>query len=360
MKISTDTKELLQDIERRIDPAVEDDYLSQWLDYWNGSCKDPAFFPRRKKTSAPAIPVKQIHINDALHDREQMLYMQLAELSSRLNTDYAPLGIRANYGTGIMTSLFGASVFEMPREMATLPTTRPLNDTDAIRRTLEKGIPDLNGGFGADVFAFGETCTQLFKDYPNIARYVHIYHPDTQGPLDIAELLWGGDMFYEMYDDPDFVHSLLTLITHTYTQFMERWYSIVPKECEISAQTGLSMHWNLMYRGPLMIRDDSAMNISGEMYREFALPYDAQLLKHFGGGCIHFCGRGDHYIDLLTRIPELSGFNPGQPHLNDFDRLVTAAARDGKKILSCHPDSSLAYAARPDAIPGIIHSEPVL
>ena len=360
MRLSSYTRDLLNDLERRIDPATEEDYLIQWQDFWNGNCRDILFFPKRKKTSLPGISVRQVHINDALHDREQMLYMQLAELSHRLSVPHAPLGIRANYGTGIMTSLFGASVFEMPREMATLPTTRPFNDTEMIRRIADKGIPDLHGGFGKDVFAFGDLCTELFRKYPNISRYVHIYHPDTQGPLDIAELLWGGDMFYEMYDDPDFVHQLLTLITDTYTQFMERWYEIVPNECGISPQTGLSMHWNLMYRGPLMIRDDSAMNISGQMYQDFALPYDAQLLKHFGGGCIHFCGRGDHYIDVMTQIPELTGFNPGQPQLNDFGQLVAAANRNGKKIVSCHPDSSLAYAAQPDAISGIIHSEPIL
>ena len=353
MKLSAYTQELLRDIESRIDPDVEEDYLSQWRDYWDGNCSEVLFFPKRKKTSLPGMEIHQIHINDALHDRELMLDMQLAELSGRLSTPHAPLGIRANYGTGIMTSLFGAEIFEMPREMNTLPTTRSFNDSNRIRSILDKGIPDLNGGFGTDVFAFGETCAEILEAYPNIGRYVHIYHPDTQGPLDIAELLWGGEMFYEMYDDPDFVHNVLSLITETYTQFMEQWYRIIPMD------TDLSMHWNLMHRGPIMIRNDSAMNISPEMYQEYAMKYDAQLLRHFGGGCIHFCGRGDHYIDLLTQIPELTGFNPGQPHLNDMEKLMTAAARGGKKLLSCHADSALTYAARPDAILGIIHSEPL-
>lgn len=239
----------------------------------------------------------------------------------------------------------------MPREMHTLPTTRSFNDTDRIRSTLEAGVPDLNGGFGGRVFAFGELCAEVFKDYPKISRYVQVYHPDTQGPLDLAELLWGGEMFYEMFDDPDFVHDVLNLITETYIRFMDRWYSIIPKVTE-----GLTVHWGLMHKGTILLRNDSAMNLSPDFYREFSVPYDSRLLEYYGGGCMHFCGRGDHYIDLLTSIPGLTGVNLSQPHLNDMEKIYAAVIRNGKKIIGFPPAVAAEYTARPDAVRGMIHS----
>jgi len=203
MELSAYTLSLLDDIERRIDPDVEDNYRAQWEDFWNGNITEPCFSPKRNHISKPSIEVKNIHINDCLTNLEWMLDAQLADVSGRLSSTGTALGMRANYGSGIMTSIFGAEIFEMPRESSTLPTTRSLNDSDKVREILEKGIPDFHTGFGKDVLAFGELCAEVFENYPKIKKYVEVYHPDTQGPLDIAELLWGGEMFFEMYPTED-------------------------------------------------------------------------------------------------------------------------------------------------------------
>lgn len=327
MILSDYTLALLEDIEQRIDPETEDDFLSQWEGFWNGECDSKVFYASRKKTSEPGIELRNIHINDALTDVNLMLDYELTNLAKRLSGTKCALGIRANYGTGIMTSLFGAEIFTMPRETETLPTTKSFNDSDKIREILDRGIPDIMGGFGAKVFEFGEKCAELFTKYPKIQKYVKVYHPDLQGPLDIAELLWGSEMFYEMYDDPDLVHSALGLFTDTYKAFLDKWYTVIPKS------DGLSLHWSILHKGNLMIRLDSAMNLPCEMYEEFSKPYDRQLLDHFGGGCMHFCGRGDHYIHSMCDIENVYGFNMSQPHLNNLDKIFDAAVRNDKRIL---------------------------
>lgn len=334
MKLSDYTISLLEDIERRIDPESEENYMSGWRRFWYGEHDGLVFSPCRDKVSSPGIEFKPIHINDALHDRELMLDMQLQDLSARLGSKAASLGIRANYGTGIMPSLFGAEIFEMPRETGNLPTTRSLNDSDKIREILECGLPDLNGGYGADVFAFGEMCAEIFEKYPKIKKYVQVYHPDLQGTLDVAELLWGGEMFYEMYDDPDFVHGILRLITDTYRAFMKKWYMFIPKYGDIT------VHWGSVIRGPLLLRLDSGINLSPEFCREFSFPYDRELLDYFGGGCMHFCGRGSHYIDDLCAIDSLYGINLSQPEMNDMDRIMNAVLKNDKRIFGL-PNASL-------------------
>ena len=68
-----------------------------------------------------------------------------------------------------------------------------------------------------------------------------------------------------------------------------------------------------------MLRDDSAMNLSPEFYTEFALKYDAELLEFFGGGVMHYCGKGDHFVPILAKEKALTAINLSQPHLNDMD-----------------------------------------
>ena len=75
------------------------------------------------------------------------------------------------------------------------------------------------------------------------------------------------------------------------------------------------------------------MNLSPELYKEFAAPYDALLLERFDGGAMHFCGRGDHYIEILCNIPKLYGINLGQPLHNDMEKIFANSVDKGIKVL---------------------------
>lgn len=68
-----------------------------------------------------------------------------------------------------------------------------------------------------------------------------------------------------------------------------------------------------------MLRNDSAMNFSPEMFEEFFEPFDQRLLTHFGGGAMHSCGRVDHYIHRLSKLKDLHAFQMSQPNYNDMD-----------------------------------------
>ena len=80
-KLSNETKALLEDIERRIDPETEEDYKQQWKDFLYGKFNGDVFTPCRKKVSDPAVKMRNININDALEDYELMLVSQLEGVS---------------------------------------------------------------------------------------------------------------------------------------------------------------------------------------------------------------------------------------------------------------------------------------
>lgn len=351
LQLSAQTIRLLEDIERRIDQEIEEDFSRQWEDFLYDRKREKIFTPKRKRTAPAGEVFPKININDAVNDLEMMLLSQLWNVSEQLESTNFNLCVRSNYGTGIMTSLFGAEIFEMPREMDTLPTTRPLDDTDRIRAILDNGMPDLKNGFGQRVFEFGELCREVFQKYPNIQKYVEVYHPDTQGPLDVCELLWGCEMFYTMYDEPELVHGMLRLITDTYGAFLDKWYALYPRNSKMNC------HWGILrHRGAILLRNDSAMNLSPDFYREFALPYDSELLQRFDGGAIHFCGRGDHYIDILGEIPQLYGINMSQPELNDMEKIYRYTVDKGIKLLAFSPEYAEKDCVRAGGFCGNMHA----
>lgn len=320
----------LNDLEKRISPAVEERLIGEWKDFWEGRFNGNIFAPERGEAIPSAIKWPDIPINDALDDYEKMALREFKGCSDVISDakNSALPNVRSNYGTGIMSSLFGCELFIMDKEHNTLPTTIPLKGgADAIRLLLDKGVPDLDNGLGSKVFEMGEYFVKLMRDYPKISKYVTLYHPDTQGPLDICELVWGSELFIDLFDNPQLVHDFLNLITETYIAFMNRWSEIVPFPKDYS------VHWSAMHKGNIVIRDDSAMNLSPEMFGEFVMPYDSKLLERFGGGFIHFCGRGDHYIEQMCNMPGLYAVQLSQSHLNDMEKILRNTVDKGIKML---------------------------
>lgn len=106
-----------------------------------------------------------------------------------------------------------------------------------------------------------------------------------------------------------------------------------------------------------MLRDDSAMNISPAHFREFVMPYDIKILGEFGGGAVHFCGRGDHYIaDMTSQYPMLYAINMSQPHLNDMEKIYRCTIDSGILLLGFDRNYAAAVTSDGRNSRGLIYS----
>ncbi len=350
--ISPTLRPYLDDLEARIDPAEEARLLQEWIDFSEGRFTGAIFSPRRTVICPPRLDWPRVRVNAALDDFDRMVLQQFGGCSAALAEGSGLLlNVRCNYGSSILPSLFGVQLFIMDEALDTLPTSRPLNDPAAIRQFVERGLPDLQSGWGARVFEMGRRFMDIAREYPNLGRWVSIYHPDLQGPLDACEVIWGASMFYALYDQPALVHSLLELITQTYIQFMRAWEAIV-----LFRQEG-NVHWGYYHQGAIMLRDDSAMNLSPSMVAEFARPYDQRLLDAFGGGAIHFCGRGDHYIDQLGTLRGLRAINLSQPELNDMEKIYANTVDRGINLLGLPRRAAETAVAQGRDLRGRVHCE---
>ncbi|MCX6132164.1 MAG: hypothetical protein NTU47_00010 [Ignavibacteriales bacterium] len=327
-------EEYLNDLESRIDSRSEDSLLSEWKAFCDGASDADIFIPQRDRKIPPTIDWPDISINAAFENYELMALHQLKLCSDAIaNGTGQLLNVRCNYGTGILPSLFEAEMFMMDDALNTLPTTRPMRGGEADLRSLpDKGIPNLHNGLGARVFEMADWYHSWMNSYPKIRRYVSIYHPDLQGPMDVCELLYGSDLVTALIEQPVFIHQLLDFITQTYIAFLNEWNKLVPPG------DGYATHWSMMHKGQIMLRDDSAMNLSPEMFEEFIRPYDQLLLTTFGGGAIHFCGKGDHFIPMLSGMEKIYAIHMAQPEHNDPEVIFRNTVDKNIRILGLKLD----------------------
>lgn len=342
----------LEDLEDRLDGDVETDLLAEWRQFADGEFAGGIFSPRRKAAAAARVDWPAVGVNPALDSFDAMVLQQLKPCSDAVASASGALpAVRCNYGTGIMPDLFGAEPFTMADELDTLPTSRPLaGGADAIRVALDAGLPDVRAGLGGKVLDMARYFMAIKARYPNIGRFVHVYHPDLQGPMDICELLWGSEIFLALVDCPGLVHAMLDLITETYIAFMNAWHEVVRPPAD-----GRTVHWAMMHRGTLMIRDDSAMNLSPAMVDEFCLPYDRKLLDAFGGGAVHFCGRGDHYIASYGEVPNLHAVHLTQPGHNNMETVFPNTVDKGIALLALARDTAEAALDAGRDLHGLVH-----
>ncbi len=237
--------------------------------------------------------------------------------------DYHPLNIRCNYGTVILPSVFGVA-YQLTE--TSLPWAHHLPSREDVRALIERGVPDAQSGLGGRCYETAAYYREVLSGYPKLKEAIVIYHPDLQGPFDVAHLIWGPDILFGVYDCPDMVHDLLALVTETYATWMSGWKTLVGEGNDWTTQ------WNFYMRGGIMLRDDTPVMLRREHYEEFVRPYDQRLLDEFGG-CIHFCGRGDAFIASMCQSRNLYGIHSSQPELNDVGLLLRSALGNGVALL---------------------------
>jgi len=255
---------------------------------------------------------------EIFEDREKMLLQELRAvyIGAKLQDDRL-YGIRANYGTGIIASMFGCKTAAFDDS---LPTASPVSAAQ-LDRILEAGVPDLHAGIMGRVLETVTYFRETLQPYPKLSGVVGSQLFDIQGPFDNTSLIWGSEVFLAFYDAPEKLRRLMQLITGTTLAVVREQRRI--DGCSLREHGGA---WN--YLGGLCVRNDSSINLSGEQYAEFVKPYDVQLLREFGGW-IHFCGRAHQWWESLLDIPNLKGINPYQGEYYDLNHMYGKCKEKG-------------------------------
>jgi hypothetical protein len=119
---------------------------------------------------------------------------------------------------------------------------------------------------------------------------------DCQGPLTTALQILGYDkLIYWMFDHPEAIHDLMGLVTEALIEWVTVQKQVAGQEMTDDAYVlGIKIPGGF---GGVWMSDDDSVIFGPELYREFVLPYNSQLLQAFGGGSIHYCGNANQHIE---------------------------------------------------------------
>ncbi len=83
-------------------------------------------------------------------------------------------------------------------------------------------------------------------------------------------------------------------------------------------------------------------------------PCEQRCLDACGGGAIHFCGRGDHFIPSMTQLRGLTGINMSQPHLNNMEIIYQHTVDKGIPLLGLDRKATEAAVAAGRDLHGLV------
>lgn len=229
-----------------------------------------------------------------------------------------PLCIRPNLGVGIVASTFGAKWRLLGDNM---PWVDPLGP-ERITEIIEGDLPPVNSGLVNNAVEMYEYFHETLSRYPNCQKAILITLPDLQGPFSTAELLWGPKIYTALYKKPTRVEMLCKKVG---LQMIRIYEALLPYTTDEIAPSFRCQH-GVVIRGNLLVRNDSVVNISPQMYREVVLPADRIVAEEVGAVGMHFCGNGMHQLNNFLSLPNMRCVDTGQPELLDLDRLYAKAA----------------------------------
>lgn len=265
--------------------------------------------------------------------------------------DDSPLLIRNNHGIIQVAALLGA---HWEQHENNPPWIKPFGTGPQIEALANDGYElDLErGGVLEQSFATLQFYHEKLADYPNARRAIQIAMPDLQGPLDTADLLWGSDIFIAFYEQPELVNRLLDRIVDVTLAVEAKFRTFTTDRLDPFATAQHA--WQLP--GRLLIRDDSAIMMSADMYADQVRSHDGRLLEAVGGGTLHFCGDGRHLIEPMLQTPGMKGFDLGQPWMMDVPKIYEQTMAAGVPFSNHQPgrDDLVSGKARSEYPTGIV------
>ena len=316
-------RRLLDHLEESLDPARQQqiETLHQQALGWEPVPRLPLVISYPLPEDGPFQPYPH---SQALADPEKMLHNELVHAfgtsiayHDRVGDDL-PYTIRANMGTVLIASLFGARVEQVDENP---PWVRPLDTADVYRFILDRDAHDYAQGWCPRVVERYRFYRHTLGDYPKLSALVKLVLPDLQGPLDTAELLRGSEIYLDFYQQPELVGRALGAIAEAQVGFARYLGGL---GLISDGPEGLVHQHATMIRGSILLRNDSAIMLSPRMYADHVAPHDAYVLREMGGGGVHSCGRFEHQMPGFLALADLQCIDLGQPEMNDLDAFYEA------------------------------------
>lgn len=255
-----------------------------------------------------------------LFERQMMILEDSMEAGSDL---YPVLGIK-NYGPALVPSLFGAELIA------------PDNDVEAIENTGYWIKPLFASMEEAAAFRPEDLGSSILMD--KLVKQIEYYRKNAPadieipvmmcGPFSTAELLRGPDIYMDMFDYPEETLAFMETCARATVYCMKQCREIAG--CP-PIETGAPTSFGMYYPG-LRFGDDSVINLSPDMLKEFVLPAYDLMAKEFGCSFeIHCCSMPTsmvgHLVDAFLDCDTVKGISSQLGTVHYLDRLEDMKGR---------------------------------
>ena len=265
------------------------------------------------------LPFQPYPHSEIFGDPEKMLFNELVHAfgtsiacRDRLDDDL-PCTVRANYGTVVVASMYGATVQQVEENPPWV-----VHEADhgiSLEAVLDQDPEDLTRGWCPRVVDTYRAYGDLLARFPDLEDVVTTVLPDLQGPIDNLELIVGSGLFAQLYAESALVDRALEAVARTQIAVARHLAGMIG-----DGLNGFSHQHAAVVKGNILVRNDSAILMSPEMYAHQVAPHDACVLNAMGGGGIHACGGMGPHIPVFLDVPACLCLDIGQPELNDLDR----------------------------------------
>ncbi|MBM4027220.1 MAG: hypothetical protein FJ280_17705 [Planctomycetes bacterium] len=277
---------------------------------------------REPPPNDPDYPFRRFDHGQQFYDRDKMLFeavWPLLDAQSPAAWGDSEPAIRANFGVVLVPSCFGVAYEVLSHTLPWIRQHLSKQETAQAIRTIDPATIPQRG-----IMPRALDYAAYFKTQMGDRARVTTSH--NQSPFDIAHLIRGDDLFYDLYDDPSFVHDLMEACTEAYIAVAHAFEDLLGNPPD-----GLQGEKAFSDMPRVSCADDSATLLGPQQFEEFGLPYARRAMAEFGGGVVHFCGNGKHILRGYLAAPEVRGINLGQPELYDPAQLMPMML-DSRKV----------------------------
>lgn len=290
--------------------------------------------PHPMQREIPVYNMRQTH-----YDSEKMLVCELrSALSASAGGREAVPSVRSNMGCGIVPALFGVMQDLFDDKPPWVQHHLKKEEIAGMQLSDIKITPEFSAALGH---------MDYFSDKMR-GSGVRIYPMDIQGAFDTAHLVLGDGIFYEMYDDPPFVHHLLELSAAAVCLAQDECLGRIDRAAnEVTHYNSLALPRST---GGIKLSEDTATLLSKDQIDEFVMPYIRKIFNHTGGGYIHYCGKNPHLYKAVINEPRVTAINFGNPDKHDMEQVLRDCAARGifyyGSVPKCGGETAEAYFAR--------------
>lgn len=298
------------------------------------------------------IPPSQLPLYDLkdyptrFRDPHAMLESEIRRAQAVLDwpTDGIPT-VRPNLGTVFIPSMMGLD-YEIRADQ--MPWPGPPLSRDAIRA--RRDVDPAEAELMKYALAFyrahralrsagrrtrGRELVEGSKD-DGAAGPIAAYLPDTQGVFDIAHLLYGDTLLYDLADarEAAWVEELMESCLVVYIRVSRLLKEVLGEEMHSMIHGHATPQGVYFPHAGVRISEDTATLLSPQMIERLVMPYIERSMEPFGGGFVHLCGHHPSLFERLCHCESVRAIDLGNPEMYGPRWLLDRCAETGTVLYS--------------------------